>query len=178
MYVVCEVLVVSDSLQPHGLQSTRLLRPWSSPGKNTRVSCHCLLQGILLTQGLKPGLLHCRQILYCLSHQEAPYIVWFLVFTKMRRGNSNQYWEMKTWRNSSLMKFHYLIENLIFPLIDTCEESSLYNFCNSENKLAKPVERKKYWRGLKSILSFIALVGSVKWVTAHKGTSIYVWNWR
>ena len=66
------------------------------------------------------------------------------------------------------------MENLIFPLIDTCEESSLYNFCNSENKLAKPVERKKYWRGLKSILSFIALVGSVKWVTAHKGTSIYV----
>ena len=92
----------------------------------------------------------------------------------MRRDNGNQYWEMKTWRNSSLMKFHYLMENLICPLIDTCEESSLYNFFNSEKKLTKPVERKKCWRGLKSILSFIALVGSVKWVTAHKGTSIYV----
>ena len=36
--------VVSDSLQPHGLQPTRLLRPWDSPGKNTGVGCHCLLQ--------------------------------------------------------------------------------------------------------------------------------------
>ena len=35
--------VVSDSLQPHGLYPTRLLRPWHSPGKNTAVHCHCLL---------------------------------------------------------------------------------------------------------------------------------------
>ena len=33
---------------------------------------HSLLQGIFLTQGLNPGLLHCRQILYCLSHQRSP----------------------------------------------------------------------------------------------------------
>ena len=39
------------------------------PGKNTGVGCHVLLQGILPTQGLNPGLLHCRWILYCLSHQ-------------------------------------------------------------------------------------------------------------
>jgi len=42
-----------------------------SPGKNTGVGCHVLLQGIFATQGLNPGLLHCRQILYYLSHQEA-----------------------------------------------------------------------------------------------------------
>ena len=41
----------------------------ASPGKNTRVGCHDLLQGIFLTQQLNPGLLHCRWILYCLSHQ-------------------------------------------------------------------------------------------------------------
>ena len=35
--------VVSDSLWPHGLQSTRLLRPWDFPGKGTGVGCHCLL---------------------------------------------------------------------------------------------------------------------------------------
>ena len=35
--------VVSDSLQPHGLQPTRLLRPWDFPGKSTGVGCHCLL---------------------------------------------------------------------------------------------------------------------------------------
>ena len=53
--------VVSDSLWPHGLsiQPTRLLRPWDSLGKNTGVGCHIFLQGIFLTQGLNPDLLHC-----------------------------------------------------------------------------------------------------------------------
>ena len=61
--------VVSNSLWPHGLQPTRLLPPWDSPGKSTGVGCHFLLQGIFPTQGSNPGLLHCRQMLYCLSHQ-------------------------------------------------------------------------------------------------------------
>ena len=43
---------------------------WNSLGKNTGVGCPSLLQGIVLTQGLNPGLLHCRQILYHLSHQK------------------------------------------------------------------------------------------------------------
>ena len=45
-----------------------------SPGKNTRVGCTSLLQEIFLTQGLNPNLLHCRQILYHLSHQGGPHI--------------------------------------------------------------------------------------------------------
>ena len=51
-------------LRPCGLQPARLLCPWDSPGKNTRVGCHFLLQGIFLTQGLNPCLLLGRQILY------------------------------------------------------------------------------------------------------------------
>ena len=43
-----------------------------SAGKNTGVGCHALLQGIFPTQGLNPGLPHCRQILYHLSHQKSP----------------------------------------------------------------------------------------------------------
>ena len=43
-----------------------------SPGKNTAVCCHALLQGIFPTQGVNPGLLHCRWILYSLSHQGSP----------------------------------------------------------------------------------------------------------
>ena len=43
-----------------------------SPGKNTGVGSHSLLQGIFPTQGSNPGLLHCRQILYCLSLQGSP----------------------------------------------------------------------------------------------------------
>ena len=55
--------------RPHGLQPTRLLRPWDFPGKSTGVGCHFLLQGIFLTQGLILGLLNCRQTHYRLSHQ-------------------------------------------------------------------------------------------------------------
>ena len=50
------------------------LCPWDSPGKNTGVGYHALLQGIFLTQGLNPHLLwllHCRQILYCLATGKA-----------------------------------------------------------------------------------------------------------
>ena len=36
--------VVSDFSRPHGLQLTRLLRPWDFPGKSTGVGCHCLLR--------------------------------------------------------------------------------------------------------------------------------------
>ena len=50
----------------------RLLCPWNSPGKNTRLGCHFLLQEIFLTQGLNLGLLHCRHILYHLIHQGSP----------------------------------------------------------------------------------------------------------
>ena len=62
--------VVFNSLWPHGLCG-----PWYSPGQNTGVGSHCLLQGIFPTQGSNPGLPHCRQILYQLSHQGSPRIL-------------------------------------------------------------------------------------------------------
>ena len=40
------------------------------------MGCHLLLQGVFLTQGLNLGLLHRRQILYCLSHQGSPAATW------------------------------------------------------------------------------------------------------
>ena len=43
--------------------------PRYSPGKNTGVGSHSLLQGIFPTQGLNQGLQHCRQIIFHLSHQ-------------------------------------------------------------------------------------------------------------
>ena len=46
-------LVMSNSLQLHGKHS-----PWDSPGKNTGIGCHFLPQGIFLTQGSNPNLLH------------------------------------------------------------------------------------------------------------------------
>ena len=61
--------VMSCSLWPNGLLPTRLLCPWSSPGRNTEVGSHSLLQGIFPTQGLNLCLLHCRWSFYCLSHR-------------------------------------------------------------------------------------------------------------
>ena len=61
---------MSDSLWPHGLYSS-----WNSPGKNTGVGSLSLLQGIFPTQGSNVGLLHCRQILYQLSHKGSPRIL-------------------------------------------------------------------------------------------------------
>ena len=63
--------VVSDSLQPPGLYS-----PWNSPGPEySSVSSLCLLQGIFPTQESNQGLLHCRQILYQLSHKGSPFVL-------------------------------------------------------------------------------------------------------
>ena len=64
--------VLSDSTQPYGLKLARLLSPWNSSGKNTRVGCHSFLQGIFPTQGSNLGLSHHRQVLYHLSHQGSP----------------------------------------------------------------------------------------------------------
>ena len=50
-------------MQPHWLQSARLLCSWDFSSKNTGVGSHSLLQGMLRTQGLNLGPLHCRRIL-------------------------------------------------------------------------------------------------------------------
>ena len=55
------------TLWPHGLYS-----PWNSLGQNTGVGSLSLLQGIFPTQESNPGLLHCRWILYQLSHKGSP----------------------------------------------------------------------------------------------------------
>ena len=67
--------VVSDSVWPYGLWPARLLCPWVSPGNNTRVHCHFLLQGIFPSQGSNPHLLFSclgRWVLYYQHHQGRP----------------------------------------------------------------------------------------------------------
>ena len=72
LHVCVGCSVLSDSVRPRGLWPARLLCPWNSPGKNTGLGCHSLLQGIFPTRGSNPSLLHCRQILYHLSDQGSP----------------------------------------------------------------------------------------------------------
>ena len=62
MHACYVALVVSDSLPPRGLEPASLLCPWDSPGRNTGVGCHALLQGIFPTQGSNLWLLCCRRI--------------------------------------------------------------------------------------------------------------------
>ena len=68
------------------MQPTRILCSWDSPGKNTGVRCHALLQGIFLTEGSNSGLPHSRRILYqlsvcvlsrfsCVRHCEIPWTI-------------------------------------------------------------------------------------------------------
>ena len=63
-------------LRPRGLWPASLLCPWDTPGKNTGVGCHFLLQGIFWNQGLNPHPLHWQVDALLLSHQGDP--VWNL----------------------------------------------------------------------------------------------------
>ena len=86
--------VVSDSLRPHGLYS-----PWNSPSQNTGVGSLSLLQGIFPIQGSNPRLLHCRQILYQLSHHGIPKLQLFpwgpWVYAKF--CSASQYYTCCSW---------------------------------------------------------------------------------
>ena len=91
MSVSCSV--VSDSLQPSGLQPAWLLCPWDCTGTKTGVSSHFLLQGIFSTQGSNPCLLNCRQILYLLSHQGSPTLDLLICKDSISRyGDIHRYW--------------------------------------------------------------------------------------
>ena len=65
---------------PNSLQLHELYSPWNSPGQNTGVGSLSLLKGIFPTQGLNPGLSHCRQILNQLSHKGSPRILEWVAY--------------------------------------------------------------------------------------------------
>ena len=71
----------------HGLYS-----PWNSPSQNTGVGRLSFLQGIFPTQGLNPGLPHCRQILYQLSHKGSPRILEWVAYPFSSRSSQSRNW--------------------------------------------------------------------------------------
>ena len=79
--------VVSDSLWPIDSSPAGSSVNGDSPGKNTGVGCHALLQGIFPTQGSNPGLLYYRWILYHLSYQGSPWVLKW-VENPFSRGSS------------------------------------------------------------------------------------------
>ena len=72
----CKLLSHVQLFATHGLYD-----PWNSPGQNTGVGSLSLLQGIFPTQGSNQGLLHCRQILYQMSHKGSPRILEWVAYT-------------------------------------------------------------------------------------------------
>ena len=78
------------TLRHHGFYS-----PWDSPGQNIGVGSLSLLHGIFPTQGLNPGLPHCRRILYQLSHQGSPRILEWVVYPFSRGFSWLRNWTRK-----------------------------------------------------------------------------------
>ena len=72
LFIMFSHSVISNSLWPFGLQPTRLLCPWDSPGKNTGVVCHALLQGISPTLASNPGLLLPSRIFIIWATRDQP----------------------------------------------------------------------------------------------------------
>ena len=72
---------------PHGQRSLAGYSPWNSLGQNTGMSSFSLVQGIFPTPGSNPGLLHCRWILYQLSHKGSPRILDWAAYP-FSRGSS------------------------------------------------------------------------------------------
>ena len=75
---VCVCSVASDSLRPHGLQPSRLLCSWDSPGKNVGVGCHFLFQGIFPNHGWTRVSCIDRRVLYVCYCKES-FREWFEV---------------------------------------------------------------------------------------------------
>ena len=73
--------------RPTLLYYRRDYSPWNSPGKNAGVGSLSFLQGIFPTQGLNPGLPHCRQILYQLSHKGSPRILEWVAYPFSSRSS-------------------------------------------------------------------------------------------
>ena len=69
MSVVLSHSVISNSLDPMDCNPPGTSVHGDSPGKNTGVGCHALLQALFPTQRSNPGLTHCKRILYRLRHQ-------------------------------------------------------------------------------------------------------------
>ena len=117
--------VVSDSLWPHGLQPTRLLCPLDSPGKNTGVGCHFLLQGIFPTQGSNPHLLVSPALQAdSLSGESSRKICSIFVLTFFWHCESFEYRPWRYYFNMNIFLIKYFFYDRSFELL---KNNSAYN---------------------------------------------------
>ena len=109
-----------------------------SPGKNTGVGCHAFLQGTFPAQRLNPGLSHCSQILYHLSHQECPSLIIIL-------WKCPHYPKQSTDLMQSPSKFHGILHrNRILKFIYNHEKSQIAKQSEeSRSKLKTPYRMRE-----------------------------------
>ena len=108
-----------------------------SPGKNTGVGCHFLLQGIFPTQGSNPDLPHCRRILYRLSHPGSPYSIQLVhilnscwshpLGIQIRVPTLNLMWFSVSYSEGTLNRLEILLNRLTKPSKDGSHLQQLPN---------------------------------------------------
>ena len=146
--------VVSNSLWSHGLYS-----PWSSLSQNTEVHSLPFLQGIFPTQGLNPGLPHCRQILHQLSHKGSPRILEWVAYpfssgssrTRNRTGVSCIAGGFFTkW---DIRRYHLIVQTYIdFHLIGLSENFVIFLKCPKFSHLNSVGSRESMHLEMKSFV--------------------------
>ena len=104
-----------------------------SPGKNTGVGSHALLQGIFPTQRSNPGLPHCRRILYRLSHQGSPRILEWVAYPFSRPKNRTRSPALQADSLPAELPgkpIYYIFYHLIFTMqrIPTMERKRLFSY--------------------------------------------------
>ena len=169
-YSLCEShSVMYDSLQPHQLYS-----PWNSPGQNTGVGSLSLLQGIFPTQGLNPGLPHCRQILYQLSHKESPRILEWVAYPFSSGSSQPRNWTGVSYIAGRFFTNWAMRETLLYIKLitrPTIQHRELYLiFCN--NLHGKEIWKSNSfswfnWKKVPHLLNIleITLIGYLKFET-------------
>ena len=90
-----------------------LATPWTAPGQNTGTHSLSLLQGIFPTQGLNPGLSHCRWILYQLTHQGSPPRTWRVDKSSLNKQMNNVLYYVLWELHLKPGKWKWLTESLI-----------------------------------------------------------------
>ena len=117
--VSCSIMF--HSLRVNGLQPARLLSPWSSPGMNTGVGCHALLQGIFPTQESNRGLLYCMWILYQLSYQRSNRIL----FSAKKRNELSIHEKIRRKLKCTLLSGKSQPEKHRYYIIPVCSYTSI-----------------------------------------------------